>query len=340
MWYGRTMSDPTRQVRLRRWARACLAAVAALFVGLVAWDLFSRFDQHAVSLDPTLLVLALLPASCAMLCQLAAFRALIARFTGKPMPLLPSAVLYLDSQMARYVPGKVGLAAVRLAGAARVGVPARVLASTLLIEVASWAASGLVLGLGLLAGLSTADRNLLPARLDDSVLSFVQLGSWLGAAGALLGTLFLCTVSRRRWPRALLGLMLGQSGEGIVEGEPLAEQDRPLAPFGLPLWHLAHACCWVATGACLALAVGAGLSEALAAGASLCIAIVLGFLAIVAPAGAGVREAALVALATPALGASAALSVGLLARAVALLSEVLLWLLARGLARRSRSLSI
>jgi uncharacterized membrane protein YbhN (UPF0104 family) len=61
---------------------------------------------------------------------------------------------------------------------------------------------------------------------------------------------------------------------------------------------------------------------------------IAGFLAIVAPAGVGVREAVLCFALAPALGDSKALAVALLARATYVASEIITWMFSKWIARR------
>ncbi len=314
------------RAHVRRRLRLAFGAVAALFVVLVAVDLVRQFDPAGLEIDWAYIVTASIPAGAAMFLQFLGWRTLIEQLSGVLMPFLPACVVYLDSQMARYTPGKVGLAAVRVAGAASVGVSARILGSALFVELASWTATGFLCGFSFLfLALAFAP---LPWALDGGPLGLVRRISWFLALAALAGVAILCLVDRRHFPLRLNRLLLGP-----IADEP--GRGGPLAPLRLPLWHVAHWAAWTLAGAFLAWGLGAGVAEALAAGAFLCIAIVAGFLALVAPAGAGVREAVIAAATTPLLGASAALAFGVLARAAALVGEVGLWLGARWLRVRA-----
>jgi uncharacterized membrane protein YbhN (UPF0104 family) len=55
----------------------------------------------------------------------------------------------------------------------------------------------------------------------------------------------------------------------------------------------------------------------------------VGFLAVVAPGGLGVREGFLVLLLSPQIGTTRAIAIGLVSRAVTLAAEFLLWVAAR-----------
>lgn len=294
------------------WGRRGFSLLAAIFVVLAAWRLVERWGSTAVTLDWPWLVPAFVLASVAMACQFLAWFFLLKSWTGGVSPpWAASARLYIDSQLARYTPGKIGLAAVRLSGSERLGVAPRVMASTILAELASFCAWGAFLGMLLLSAY--------PGR-------FGLLGKW-SAPLVLLGLLALCAVvilsfaSRDRLPRGLVH-KLGATGRGAF------------LPWATALWHALHFLCWVGVGAACALALGASLADALAIGAGLCLAIVGGFLALLAPAGVGVREVIIAVLAEPILGASGAVALSLVTRGLSLTSDVTLWLAARWLAAR------
>lgn len=287
---------------LSRKLRVVFGTLAFSFVVYAAHDLSTRWDASRVDVDWRMLLVGTLLAGLAMLIQLTAWRALIRSLTGKKMPGPASAKLYLDSQMARYTPGKLGLAVVRVAGADKVGVAPAIMGSALFAEVLSWLGAGTLVG-----GVASY---LVPERAG--VAAVFSAGSLLVAAGAVVVLILLTTLDRRRLPEAIRTL-------GKIEGS------GPLVPLSVPLWHVLHFLVWTACGAAVAAAVGASPLEALMSGGLLCLAIVGGFLALLAPAGAGVREAILAAGLAPSIGAKAALAVGLLARVASLLSDVVLW---------------
>jgi hypothetical protein len=131
-----------------------------------------------------------------------------------------------------------------------------------------------------------------------------------GACSAVL--VILSTVDRSAYPEKLRSV-LGSEVRG------------PLVPARVPLWHAAHFSVWIACGALVGRSVGAPWDVSLLIGGLLCVALVGGFVALLAPAGAGVREAILALGATPFLGPSAGVAVGVLARVVSLVSDVLLF---------------
>ena len=289
--------------RLLKFIRPFVAIIAGAFIVHAGLGLYRSWDGASIHVGPAYFVGALFFALLAMQSQLMAWRALVATWTGKKMPAAKSAQVYLDSQMARYTPGKVGLPAVRIAGAEALGVSAKVMASTLLVELFSWCAMGSITA-GLVLGF-VADSSLITSEL--SLLSQVAAG------GSIVALVALTVLDRQRLPRKLLEVFDAQ-GEG------------PLVPWRLPAYHLLHFGSWIGCGGLLARSVsGAPLMDCIFVGAILCVAIVAGFLALFAPAGAGIREALIAVATAPLLGSAGAISVGLLARIVSLMSDVGLW---------------
>ncbi len=324
-----SVGAPSPGFSRRRWLRGAFIVLTAGFVAAVFLDLAGRFQPDGISISGGWVLLGAVPAAASMLLQFQSWRTLVRRFSGITMPAKIAFGIYLDSQMARYMPGKVGLVAIRVAASGALGVPARVLASTLLIELASWVAVGTIVGAGLLTLLQHEDPTLLSAAWGSFVRTTLERGAGVLVLGAAGGLMLLCSVDRRLLPRQVVRWLLGPAfDEALGEG--------PLAPWQLPAWHLAHFFAWVLAGACLARALGADVLSCWAAGAALCLSIVLGFLAIVAPAGAGVREALLALVMTPSLGANAAVALGLLARVLALTTEVGLWILSRLIRKQTK----
>lgn len=302
-----------------RLLRFALNVIAIVFVVLAVSDLWQRWDSVDVDVDFLWVLVAFVWSSVAMFAQFLSFRALIHGLTARPMPWIASAKLYMDSQLARYTPGKIGLPAVRIAGAASVGVSSQVMATSLAAELLSWCAVGVAGGASLLTFLSMGRADL---HFDGGgfslPLSSFALVIALCCTIALAG---LVIVDKTLYPTWLSRLLAAQ-GAG------------PLVPPQVPLCHVAHFASWVMCGVALALALGRPLESGLWAGAALCLSLVAGFLALLAPAGAGVREVVLSYCMAPIWGPSLALSFSILARAVSLLSDVAMWLGARILALR------
>jgi hypothetical protein len=290
-----------------------LSLLALGFVAWTLWDLTRHWDGRMPALSWGLVVLSALPLGIGVMIQAFAWRVLLERMTGSAVPLRPAVVLHVDSMLARYTPGKVGLPLVRMAGAESIGVKARTVAVSIVLEMLSFTALGGLMGFGLLAVSSTGDTT---RRLDS-------LGnwSWPFLIGFAVVTLLLVTIDRRRIPAKLLSA-LKIDGSGT------------LVPPALPLYHVAYWATWALHGYLITLSVGAPAAVAFASSGLYVLAVVIGFLAMVAPAGAGVREAVISLGVAPAVGASATLAVILVSRVTTILAEVLVWSATRLVARR------
>lgn len=306
-----TSGLPPAIARYRRVLRPVLVTVALGFIGLAILDLGRRWESSSVRFEPTWALAALVPALLAPWLQGQAWIRLIEHLSGTPVPRQAAFELYLDSQLARYTPGKLGLPAVRLAGADRLGVSVRIVGASILVEIASWLVWGGIVGAAFV---------LLGARAPEGLISLVSPVAGAALVPALLGVVLLATLDRRRLP-ALARKALSVEGAGA------------LVPWSVPWIHVAHWLAWGAHGTLLACGLGATPSVAVTVGGVLCLAIVLGFLAFLAPAGAGVREAVVGVGAAPLLGAPAAVTAGILARASSLMADVVVWLLVRGWGR-------
>ena len=117
-------------------------AIALLFVAYSAWDLAHRWQKTKVTLDLPWALASILPLGLGCLIQGRGWIALIERMTFHRVPRGAALSLYMDSQLARYTPGMVGLPFVRMAGAARLGVSAVSVGSSVGLEMLSWTAVG------------------------------------------------------------------------------------------------------------------------------------------------------------------------------------------------------
>jgi hypothetical protein len=276
--------------------------IALLFVAYSAWDQAQRWQRTKVSLDLAWALGSILPLGLGCLIQGRAWIALIERMTAHPVPRGPALSLYLDSQLARYTPGMVGLPFVRMAGAARLGVSALAVGSSVGLEMLSWTAVGGALGFASLFAL--------PAQTGLTAL----LGKWalpivLGFAAILL---VLSSVDRTRLPSFVLRVIKVQ-GNG------------PLVPVSLVLAHVLYWTTWAAHGFLLTRAFGATPAMALSTSGLYALATVGGFVALAAPAGVGVREAILSASLAPAVGSVPALAIAAASRGASLCADLITW---------------
>jgi glycosyltransferase 2 family protein len=284
--------------------------VAFAFVAYSAWDLAHRWQKTKISLDLPWAVASVLPLGLGCLIQGRGWIALIERMTARRVPRGPALSLYQDSQLARYTPGMVGLPFVRMAGAARLGVSAMSVGSSVGLEMLSWTAVG--------GGVGFASLFFLPERSGLTAL----LGAWavpivLGFTAILIA---LTCLDRTRFP-AFVVRALKVSGAG------------PLVPFSLLLAHALYWGTWAVHGYLLSRAFGAGSGVALETSGLYALATVGGFVALAAPAGVGVREAILSVSLAPALGSAPALGIAVASRAASLCADVIAWFVLKRWAR-------
>jgi len=284
--------------------------IALVFVGYSAWDLAHRWQKTKVSLDLPWALLSILPLGLGCLIQGRGWIALIERMTARRVPRGPALSLYMDSQLARYTPGMVGLPFVRMAGAARLGVSAVSVGSSVGLEMLSWTAVGGAIGFGSLLWLPPSEGLM------------AILGAW--AIPIVLGftaiVVVLSCIDRARLP-AFVVRVLKVEGSG------------PLVPLSLPLAHIFYWASWAAHGFLLTRAFGGAPGIALSSSGLYALATVGGFVALAAPAGVGVREAILSISLAPALGSAPALAIAVASRAASLAADVCAWAVLKRWAR-------
>lgn len=280
-----------------------MALLALAFVGFAAWHLARSYKGGSAHVRYGLALSSLLPLALGSLLLAGSWKLLIERMSRHRVPTGPALALHLESQLARYTPGKVGLPLVRMAGAAQLGVTARTVGSSIAVETLSFLSVGGTLGFALLAATSH--------HASGVTAMLGRYGLPLLAVFAI-STLALLAIDRRRYPVAILKLL-------NVEGE------GPLAPARLPFGHLLYWSTWAAHGYLVSLSVGASHGAALASAGLYVLAPIVGFLALAAPAGAGVREAMLSVGLVPAVGSVAALAAIIISRAANLAVDVLMW---------------
>ncbi|MFT3926896.1 MAG: lysylphosphatidylglycerol synthase domain-containing protein [Myxococcales bacterium] len=308
---------PQGKPRSALFGRLMLGTILVFF-GLSAAELVRRWRAEPFELSLSWALLSMLPLFVGYAGVAFAFQRILTTQAPGQAPFPAVFELYCRGLIARYLPAKVGIPAVRMAAAKEFGVtPAFMAASAVLEALSSLATAGL-----LVAGVALGPWPI----VGLSALSTQPWAPWAIAA-IVLGVAMLAAIDVRFYPRQLMTFLR------------LEQRKGPL----LPLWWIAgEAWLWIANAASCVLVVRAltGSSEAmLLGGASGIIAPALGFFVVIAPGGLGVREAIAVALMAPEIGATKALAFGLVSRAVLLVSELVLWLGARawlGVARRAQ----
>ncbi len=228
------------------------------------------------------------------------------RDLGQPSPgPLACIRIVLTANLGRYVPGKVWQIAGLALLARRAGVPGTTAtAAAVLGQLFHLAGAGAV-GLLLLA----------VGRGDGAGWRVLGDTGVLIGAGALTMALVLASIPGVvRRGLALAYRFAGIGAEAVPRPDPL---------FG-PRWILLHAGIWLVYGVAFALLVrGFGLElPLLMAISAFAAAYLLGYLALFAPAGIGVREGVLIALLQPQLG-TGAVGVAVIARLWMTLVEVI-----------------
>lgn len=274
------------------WVRWGFLAVA---LGLAVWYVVEHREplaRAAQDLSGTELALVVVLGALYVWCTLLAWRAVLADL-GSPLSLRSAVAVFGVSQLGKYVPGGVwNVVAAAEVGAGH-GVPRSRSAASMLVAVAVSVASGAAVGSVALPFVSAA-----------------ALGAWswvVWAAPVVVVVLAPPVLNR------LIGLAVRLAGRGALE--------HPMTWGGLggaAVWSVAG---WLVAGLQLwVLCTGLGLpltarTFALAVG-GWALAWTAGFLFVVAPAGAGVRELVLAAVLAGALPAPAAALAVLVSRVV------------------------
>jgi hypothetical protein len=252
----------------------------------------------------------------------AAWHWLIERVTGRKLGWQAQLRTFMASNLGRYVPGKLALPAVRIGALGALGVSPAAVGGAMVLELLSWVASSGVVAFTLL---SFGPSDVLCAAVGlpprfGSMAFAVLLGL------SVLLSCLLVLVDGRRLPAIFLRL------SGLQQSGPL------VSPYVF-LAHTSYWACWWVHGFLLVQGFGASFMPAMTAGAAFVLGPVLGFLALIAPAGAGVKEAVVIALVSPVTGISNGVVIGVLSRVLSLLADVSGWLISLVICRLWRDAS-
>jgi uncharacterized membrane protein YbhN (UPF0104 family) len=273
------------------WVRALLALLALGFLGREVW--VHGPELLALEPEPLWLLVASACVLAAYAGQVLAWQWNLAQLGGEAA-FLPLFRVYFTMNMARYLPGKIWSLAGTVALGKRLGLDAGVLSTSVFLGLVSSLASGVLLGFGVAAAFGYSQL------LKPVLLLFPAL-----AVLAVIPPVF------RFWTSALYRRFRRNT-------------QPPQVATSLLLRSLAHfALVWVAYGlACGSLARAAGASPFTLYVAAFPLAYLVGYAALFAPGGLGVREGALVWLCG---GGAAAVAVSLWQRLVLTVLEVLLF---------------
>lgn len=294
------VTDPPRRPIVRRLIRVAFLLVA---LGFGAWAVARQWDAVVAgfaALSWAALAGSLVAVVAALLGAMLTWRTLLADL-GSPLPLRPAAKVFFVGQLGKYIPGAVWPVLAQMEMGRDLGVPRSRSAAAFFLMMPIQLATGLLVTLG--------------------TLGWDRYG-WL----LLLVPLLLVLLE----PKVINALIA--FGLRRLKREPL---ERPLTRRGMLTalgWALAG---WTAYGVHLYfVAPQGGLLFAVGAFAlSWC----LGIMTFVVPAGAGVREAVMVAVLAPVLDSGAAIAVALCSRAVIIVGDLICAGLAGIAARRGRT---
>jgi uncharacterized membrane protein YbhN (UPF0104 family) len=283
-----------------------LAALVAFGVLLALTRLIRQWDGRDLTIHWRPIAAALVVLLVANVFQGLGWLKLLEQMSGKRIAPRPVLSVFMLAQLARYAPGKIGVPMIRIAASSRMGVPPQLVAASVGIDVGTWMGIGAIIGCAAL--LFSTEQNAGWLHLSNAWL-------WCGLAVLLCGLLAALLLDRNRFPRFVLQLLR-------------AEGKGPFVSMQMVWMQLLSWLCWWIVGVLMPLSVGSSFSIAFSHASIFVVAPIAGFLALVAPGGLGVRETVISYALAPSLGAASALAAALLARGVALLSELLGWLLA------------
>lgn len=282
--------------RLARWAGGALALVSLLFLARRAWQVRASFADWPAGALWAALAAALLSAAGGV-ALVVAWRALLDRHGGGPLPFGRAFVLHAGTQVAKYIPGNIFQYAGRHLQGRREGIPHGALVLSALGEAA---------GLGCVAGATVCAG-----------------AAWAGELSAPAGTAggAACLLAYPFVQRALAWGGRRGSAAGVAAPGPMAGAD-----LSALAGHLGFFLCATAAFTTSALPWGGAQGAHPGALAAACAAAWLaGFLTPGAPAGLGVREAVLVVALEGSLGRTGALGAAALYRLATTLGDGLLY---------------
>jgi hypothetical protein len=303
---GGSVGGPAAVGAWRRLRRPLTLAFLTLALAAGVLALVSQRAQVAAAVQligPAPVVGACLLALAGVVCTAECWAAWL-RGLGHTLPRRTAHAVFYATQVGKYLPGTVWPLVAQASASARYGLPAAAMPLASALFLFTHVTTGLVVG-GLLLG--SADT---------------PVPGWALGAGAVLGVVCLLPPVTR-----LALTRLGRAGPGGV-ATPGWGTTAVAGTWMAASW----ACYGVSTALLLAPVSAAGDTLRLATG-GYALAWVIGFLVVVAPAGAGAREGVLVLVLSAAAGAGTVLSVALLSRVAVTVADLLLALVSLPLLR-------
>lgn len=288
---------PVRRAGPLTWG---LLALVGVFVGVA---LYRNWDAVAEDLELLRwqdLLASGLAGSGGAICAGLSWR-IILDDLGQRVPILPAATMFFIGQLGKYIPGSVWTAVIqaelgRQRGLRRTSI-VMAYAVTLIVSIGA----GALVGSLVLLGVTGPDQ--LP------ILGLVLIGALV---------VFIPLV-RPRLVNRLLTWLANKAGRTVPELNLSGGALAGALLVSILAWLLLGLHVWF-----VARPLGADLADLPAVTGAFALAFVAGLLVVPLPAGAGIREAILIATFTPIIGAQAALTVSLVSRLVLLLVDLVL----------------
>jgi glycosyltransferase 2 family protein len=292
---------PPRRRRSMRLVRIALGAVALVFVVVAVVQRWHQVRHQLGQVSAGTVALSGLAVLAAVVAGMLSWRAVLADL-GSPLPVRSAARVMLLGQLGKYVPGSLWSVVAQTELARDLGVPRRRSAAAGMVY------NALGLGIGLLLAVVS-----LPALLrSEQVPGWVV---WVVVVSPLSLAVFAPPVLTRLVNLALRALRR----QPLEHPFSWAGTGRAVA-WMIVMWACLSVHVWL-----LAIGLGAGAgAAALPSIGGFAAAWSVGFLVIVAPAGAGVRETLLTVTLAGALpgGTAAALTIALVSRALVTAGDV------------------
>jgi hypothetical protein len=281
-----------------RWLRVGFAALAVAFLTLAVVRQWDRIGPRLHEVTAATLGVSLLVVLAGLVATMLAWRALLADL-GSRLPVAAVWQIFFAGQLGKYVPGSIWPVVMQMELGADHKVPRGRAAAASLVQM------GLALATGALISVATVPFVVGRSATDLAWLTAVVVGSAVAlhprVANPVLDVAFrLVRRAPLERPLSWRGLLLAsgyQSAGWLLFSVPVILVARDLGGSGARL---------------AVLCVAAFISSWLA-----------GFLFVLAPAGAGVRETLMVALLGTTLTAAPALTVALISRLIMTIADVL-----------------
>jgi uncharacterized membrane protein YbhN (UPF0104 family) len=295
-----TDSDPGVPNHTPSWDTLFRWALMALVVSGFTWAVGDRWSEvrHSIDAVPAFtLIAAWAVATVGLVGPWRAWDAIV-KDLGTTLPAHASAEIFFVGQLGKYLPGAVWPVILQMRMSRSVGLPRTRVAVSFVITLIVGVSTGLLVGALAMPALMGEPRH---------------RGAWL-----VLGFLPFAVI-------ALHPRVLGGVARGLLRLTRRPVIDVQLSSDGVR--HAVAGTCffWVVGGihlGLLAIALGSSAGQGLAVGiGALALAVSLGPLFVVLPAGVGVREAVLVAALTTVLPTPDAVAAALLSRAILVLGD-------------------